>query len=88
LGKSEKFAFISVTVLLVCLLIFIVVRVVTSKDSVRVYRVSIITDDVQGDYSANVLKGLDRAARDYNIDLQVIALHSGMTTEQQKSSLE
>ncbi|MCE5188591.1 MAG: substrate-binding domain-containing protein [Eubacteriales bacterium] len=88
MGKSEKLAFISVTVLLICLLILIVVRVITSKDAVRVYRVSIITDDVQGDYSANVQKGLDRAARDYNIDLQVIALHSGMTTEQQKSSLE
>lgn len=88
LGKSEKFAFISVTVLLVCLLIFIVVRAATSRDDVQVYRVSIITDDVQGDYSANVWKGLDRAARDYNIDLQVIALHSGMTNEQQRSSLE
>lgn len=88
MGKSEKFAFIVVTVLLVMLLGFIVVRALTSGDAVRVYRVSIITDDVQGDYSANVLKGLDRAARDYNIDVQVIALHSGMTTEQQKNSLE
>jgi len=88
LGKSEKFAFILITALLVLLIGFIVVRGLTSRDAVRVYRVSIITDDVQGDYSANVLKGLDRAARDYNIDLQVIALHSGMTTEQQKNSLE
>jgi ribose transport system substrate-binding protein len=88
LGKSEKTAFILITALLVLLLGFIVVRALTSHDAVHVYRVSIITDDVQGDYSANVLKGLDRAARDYNIDLQVIALHSGMTTEQQKNSLE
>lgn len=88
MGKSEKFAFIVVTSLLILLLGVIVLRVVTSRDAVRVYRVSILTDDVQGDYSANVLKGLDRAARDYNIDLQVIALHSGMSTEQQKSSLE
>ncbi len=88
MGKSEKFAFVIVTALLVILLGFIVIRTVTGPNAVRVYRVSILTDDVQGDYSANVLKGLDRAARDYNIDLQVIALHSGMTTEQQKSSLE
>lgn len=88
MGNSEKLAFVIVTSLLVLLLGFIVVRAATSSDTVRVYRVSIITDDVQGDYSANVLKGLDRAARDYNIDLQVIALHSGMTTEQQKNSLE
>lgn len=88
MGKSEKLAFVVVTALLVLLLGFIVVRAITSRDAVRVYRVSILTDDVQGDYSANVLKGLDRAARDYNIDLQVIALHSGMTTEQQKNSLE
>jgi len=88
LGKSEKSAFILITALLVLLIGFILVRALTSHDAVRVYRVSIITDDVQGDYSANVLKGLDRAARDYNIDLQVIALHSGMTTEQQKNSLE
>ena len=88
MGKSEKTAFILITALLVLLIGFIVVRALTSHDAVRVYRISIITDDVQGDYSANVLKGLDRAARDYNIDLQVIALHSGMTTEQQKNSLE
>ena len=88
MGKSEKSAFILITALLVLLIGFILVRALTSHDAVRVYRVSIITDDVQGDYSANVLKGLDRAARDYNIDLQVIALHSGMTTEQQKNSLE
>ena len=88
MGKSEKSAFVIVTALLVILLGFIVIRTVTGPNAVRVYRVSILTDDVQGDYSANVLKGLDRAARDYNIDLQVIALHSGMTTEQQKSSLE
>lgn len=88
MGRNEKFAFILVTSLLVLLLGVIIVRAVTSGDAVRVYRVSIITDDVQGDYSANVLKGLDRAARDYNIDLQVIAMHSGMTTEQQKNSLE
>ncbi len=88
MGRSEKSAFILITALLVLLIGFILVRALTSHDAVRVYRVSIITDDVQGDYSANVLKGLDRAARDYNIDLQVIALHSGMTTEQQKNSLE
>ena len=88
MGKSEKSAFILITALLVLLIGFILVRALTSHDAVRVYRVSIITDDVQGDYSANVLKGLDRAARDYNIDLQVIALHSGMTTEQQRNSLE
>ena len=72
MGKSEKFAFVIVTALLVILLGFIVIRTVTGPNAVRVYRVSILTDDVQGDYSANVLKGLDRAARDYNIDLQVI----------------
>ena len=88
MGKSEKTAFILVTAILVCLLVFIVVRTFNGHDDVRVYRVSIITDDVQGDYSQNVWKGLDRAARDYNIDLQVIALHSGMTTEQQRNSLE
>ena len=77
-----------VTAILVCLLSIIIMRTFSGHDDVRVYRVSIITDDVQGDYSQNVWKGLDRAARDYNIDLQVIALHSGMTTEQQRSSLE
>ena len=88
MGKSEKAAFILVTTILVCLLGVIIVRTLSARDDVRVYRVSIITDDVQGDYSQNIWKGLDRAARDYNIDLQVIALHSGMTTEQQRSSLE
>ena len=88
MGKSEKVAFIIVSALLIFLLVVIVVRAVTSSDDVQVYRVSIITDDVQGDYSQNVWKGLDRAARDYNIDLQVIALHSGMTADQQRSSLE
>ena len=88
MGKSEKTAFILVTTILVCLLGVIIVRTLSARDDVRVYRVSIITDDVQGDYSQNIWKGLDRAARDYNIDLQVIALHSGMTTEQQRSSLE
>ena len=88
MGKSEKTAFILVTAILVCLLSVIIVRTFSGHNDVRVYRVSIITDDVQGDYSQNVWKGLDRAARDYNIDLQVIAMHSGMTTEQQKSSLE
>ena len=88
MGKSEKTAFILVTAILICLLSVIIVRTFSGHDDVRVYRVSIITDDVQGDYSQNIWKGLDRAARDYNIDLQVIALHSGMTTEQQRSSLE
>ena len=88
MGKSEKAAFILVTTILVCLLGVIIVRTLSARDDVRVYRVSIITDDVQGDYSQNIWKGLDRAARDYNIDLKVIALHSGMTTEQQRSSLE
>ena len=64
MGRSEKSAFILITALLVLLIGFILVRALTSRDAVRVYRVSIITDDVQGDYSANVLKGLDRAARD------------------------
>ena len=88
MGKSEKTAFILVTAILICLLSVIIVRTFSGHDDVRVYRVSIITDDVQGDYSQNVWKGTDRAAREYNIDLQVIALHSGMTTEQQRSSLE
>ena len=88
MGKSEKTAFTLVTAILVCLLSVIIVRTFSGHNDVRVYRVSIITDDVQGDYSQNVWKGLDRAARDYNIDLQVIALHSGMTTEQQRNSLE
>ena len=88
MGKSEKIAFTIVSALLIFLLIAIVVRAVTSSDDVQVYRISIITDDVQGDYSQNVWKGLDRAARDYNIDVQVIALHSGMSADQQRSSLE
>ena len=54
MGKSEKAAFILVTTILVCLLGVIIVRTLSARDDVRVYRVSIITDDVQGDYSQNI----------------------------------
>lgn len=87
MAKSERTAFLIVTALLVTLMFVILWRTSSSKDSARVYRISVITDDVQGDYSQNIRKGLDRAARDYNVDLQIIALHGGMNIEQQKSFL-
>lgn len=87
MAKSEKTALLVVTLLLCVMLFVIIVRANTRNDGARVYRISVITDDSQGDYSQNTRKGLDRAARDYNVDLQIIAVHDGATSAQQADAL-
>ena len=88
MGKNEKLAFAIVTVLLVIVLLVFVGRLQSANEAARVYRVSVITDEINPEYAVNCKKGLDRAARDYNVDLQMIILHEGMTIAQQKASLQ
>lgn len=71
-----------------CLLGVIIVRTLSARDDVRGIAFRSSPTTCRATTARTSGKGLDRAARDYNIDLQVIALHSGMTTEQQRSSLE
>lgn len=88
MAKSERMAFILVSGLLLVLMLVLIVRSTINSNAARVYRISFITDDVSGDYSQNIRKGLERAARDYNVDLQMISLHGDMSTDQQRASFE
>lgn len=73
--KQEKIVWIVYALVLVLLFFISSTDIIIKEKVTEVYPISVIIDDTTDDYYVNFKKGVDQAARDYQVDVSFITLY-------------
>lgn len=83
IGKHEK-AIISVIVVILCVLFLLSsTNILLKEQESKIYRISVILDDVTDGNYTMMRRGLDQAGMEFNVDLNVITLYDKNNANQQ-----
>lgn len=77
MGRVEKRIFIGVLAVLVLALGAMALQRMFSSDAPTIYHVSVLLDGAGEDYWQNFRRGVDRAAREHNVDVRFLSRYEG-----------
>lgn len=88
IGRSGKVMIVLYIVCLVVLFLMCSTDLIIREPERKIYQIAVIIEDVRSDNYSNFRKGMDRAAAEFNADVQMITLYERLDATEQMELME
>lgn len=88
IGRSGKVMIVLYIVCLVVLFLMCSTDLIIREPERKIYQIAVIIEDVRSDNYSNFRKGMDRAAVEFNADVQMITLYERLDATEQMELME